>query len=135
SINASDSVKVAFAMLAGDDLNDLTTSSINAQIKYDNVVTAIPTQATVTGFSLKQNYPNPVNASKTVIEFNLTESTQAELNIYNALGQKVATPFNAQFSEGVHQFSLDVTNFKNGIYFYELKAGENKAIMKMIVQE
>jgi len=134
TVNANDSVKVAFAMLAGDDLNDLIISSQNAQIKYDNVVTTVPTGTNQSTFSLKQNYPNPVNASKTIIEFNLPESAQAELAVYNAIGQKVATVFNTQFNEGFHQWNLDVANFKSGIYFYELKAGSNKAIMKMIIQ-
>ena len=133
TINANDSVKVAFAMIAGDDLNDLINSATNAQIKYD-LATSIPDESNTSVFALKQNYPNPVNASKTIIEFNLPKSAQAELSIYNALGQKIQTAFNSQMSEGTHQWNLDVTNFKSGIYFYELKAGENKAIMKMIVQ-
>lgn len=133
TINANDSVKVAFAMLAGDDLNDLINSATNAQIKYD-LVTNVPDGGNASVFSLKQNYPNPVNASQTVIEFNLPQSTQAELSIYNALGQKVSTVFSSQLSEGTHQWNLNVANFKSGIYFYELKAGENRAIMKMVVQ-
>ncbi len=133
TINANDSVKVAFAIIAGDDLNDLINSSTNAQIKYDNVVTNVKSNEK-TGFSLKQNYPNPVNASKTVIEFYLPSSTAAELNIYNTMGQKVMTVFNTQLSEGSHQWNVDLTNFKSGVYFYELKAGNNREVMKMVVQ-
>lgn len=134
TINANDSVVVAFAVLAGDNLSDIIASAQNAQIKYDGTVTAIET-AEKSAFSLKQNYPNPVNASQTVIEFNLPESAQAVLNIYNSLGQKVTTPFNTQMSEGVHQWNLDVSAFKNGIYFYELKAGDHTAVMKMSIQK
>jgi serine protease len=133
TINANDSVKVAFALIAGDDLNDLTNSSINAQIKYDNVVTNIqPNEKTA--FSLKQNFPNPVNASKTAIEFYLPASTTASLTIYNAMGQNVMTVFDTQLSEGSHQWNVDLTNFKSGVYFYELKAGNNQQVMKMVVQ-
>lgn len=133
TIAAGDSVVVAFAVLAGDDLADIINSATNAQIKYDGTVTDVASNAK-SGFSLKQNYPNPVNASKTIVEFTLPESTQAELNIYNTLGQKVATPFNTQLSEGIHQWNLDLSGFKNGIYFYELKAGNHTAVMKMSVQ-
>lgn len=133
TINANDSVVVAFAVLAGDDLSDIINSAQNAQIKYDGTVTDINANAK-SAFSLKQNYPNPVNASKTIVEFTLPESAQAELNIYNTLGQKVATPFNTQLSEGIHQWNLDLSGFKNGIYFYELKAGNHTAVMKMSVQ-
>jgi serine protease len=133
TINVNDSVKVAFALIAGDDLNDLINSSINAQIKYDNVVTAVQATEKET-FSLKQNFPNPVNASKTVIEFYLPASTAAELTIYNTMGQKVMTVFNTQLGEGSHQWNIDLANFKSGIYFYELKAGNNREVKKMIVQ-
>ena len=135
TINNKDSVKVAFAVLAGDDLNDLKNSSINAQVKYDNMVTAIPTITGADGFSLKQNYPNPVNTSKTIIEFNLPTKSQAEVTIYNSLGQKVMNVLNTtQLEAGPHQLNVDLSDFSNGLYFYELKAGNNAAMMKMIVQ-
>lgn len=133
TVAANDSVKVAFALLAGDDLADLITSSQNAQIKYDGAVTSLDAVSKA-GFALKQNFPNPANASKTIIEFSLPESTQAELAIYNTMGQKVMTAFNSQFSEGTHQWNLDVSSLKSGIYFYELKAGNNSSVLKMIVQ-
>jgi serine protease len=133
TVNANDSVKVAFALIACDDLNDLINSSINAQIKYDNVVTAVQANEK-TILSLKQNFPNPVNASKTVIEFYLPSATPAELTIYNTMGQKVMTVFNTQMSEGNHQWNIDLSNFKSGIYFYELKAGNDHEVMKMVVQ-
>jgi hypothetical protein len=132
TINVNDSVKVAFALIAGDDLNDLINSSINAQIKYDMVTNVQATEKTA--FSLKQNFPNPVNASNTVIEFYLPSSTAAELTIYNTMGQKVMTVFNTQLSEGSHQWNVDLANFKSGVYFYELKAGNNHEVKKMIVQ-
>jgi serine protease len=133
TINANDSLKVAFALIAGDDLMDLTNSSINAQIKYDNVVMGVQ-ENDKAAFSLKQNFPNPVNASKTVIEFYLPAASVAELNIYNTMGQKIMTVFNTQLSEGIHQWTIDLAGFKSGVYFYELKAGNNREVMKMVVQ-
>lgn len=135
TINNKDSVKVAFAILAGDDLNDITNSSVNAQVKYDNIATAVPAISTTNGFILKQNYPNPVNAAKTIIEFNLPARSQTELTIYNSLGQKVMGVLNSQLDAGMHQLNIDLTNFSNGLYFYELKAGNNVATMKMIIQQ
>jgi hypothetical protein len=135
TINSNDSVKVAFAILAGDDLADLTKSSNNAQIKYDKVVTSISDVKLSNGFLLKQNYPNPVIASNTIIEFNLPAKTQAELSIYNTVGQKVMTILNSQLNAGNHQVNVDVTNFNNGLYFYELNTGNNNAVMKMVIQK
>ncbi|MEO6902595.1 MAG: S8/S53 family peptidase [Bacteroidia bacterium] len=135
TISSNDTVKVAFAILAGDDLADLIKSSNNAQTKYDKVVTAISDVKLVNGFLLKQNYPNPVNAANTIIEFNLPAKAQAELSIYNTVGQKVMTVLNSQLNAGDHQVNLDVSNFNNGLYFYELTTGNNKAVMKMVIQK
>ena len=119
--------------MAGDDLNDLIASSNNAQIKYDNVVTTIPDTQSAGEFLLKQNYPNPVNAGKTIIEFTLPEKAQAELSIFNSIGQKIFSVFNAQMNAGSHQVSVDVGDLGNGIYFYQLKTGSHSAVMKMVV--
>jgi hypothetical protein len=135
TISNNDTIKVAFAILAGDDLADLTKSSSNAQIKYDKVVTSISEDRVTNGFLLKQNYPNPVNAANTIIEFNLPAKAQAELSIYNTVGQKVMTVLNSQLNAGNHQVNVDVSNFKNGLYFYELNSGNNKAVMKMVIQK
>lgn len=136
TIANNDTVKVAFAILAGNDLNELITSSQNAQIKYDNVVTDISTAFAVNSeFVLKQNYPNPVNDAKTIIEFNIPEKAQAELALYNSIGQKIKTVFNSQLNAGTHQWNVDVSELNNGLYFYELKAGNQKATMKMIIQK
>lgn len=132
SIAANASVKVAFALIAGDDLADLITSANNAQIKYDFSV-GIQSPENANAFSLKQNYPNPVN-SKTIIEFYLPEKTQAELTLYNTMGQKVMTVVNTQLAEGAHQYQIDASVLENGVYFYELKAGNNTRVMKMIIQ-
>lgn len=135
TISNNDTVKVAFAILAGDDLADITKSSSNAQIKYDKVVTSISDVKLNNGFVLKQNYPNPVNSANTVIEFNLPAKVQAELNIYNTVGQKVMSVLNSQLNAGNHQVNVDVSNFNNGLYFYELNTGNNKAVMKMVIQK
>jgi len=60
TIAAGDSVVVAFALIAGDDLDDLNTSAGNAQIKYDGLFTSAgSTISTNNGVSI---FPNPANS-------------------------------------------------------------------------
>ncbi len=81
-------------------------------------------------FSLQQNYPNPFNPS-TTIAFELKTSENVTLNIYNILGQKIATVLNERLNPGSYKATFDATKFPTGIYFYTLKAGSFKETRKM----
>ncbi|MBI5214936.1 MAG: T9SS type A sorting domain-containing protein [Ignavibacteriae bacterium] len=73
-------------------------------------------------FSLEQNYPNPFNPSTTV-QFNLPEPVTVTLQIYNVLGQEVATLLNNTLYEpGSYVTTWNAGNFGSGMYFYRLTA-------------
>ncbi len=84
------------------------------------------------GFSLEQNYPNPFNPS-TTFEFSIPITTQVTLNIYNMLGQKVATPIDRVMEAGIHSTVWDARDVASGVYFYRLNAGEFTAQKKMLL--
>ncbi|UCE08282.1 MAG: T9SS type A sorting domain-containing protein, partial [bacterium] len=75
------------------------------------------------GFKLQQNYPNPFNPS-TTIKYNLIESSNVILKIYNLGGQKVATLDNGFKIAGEHDINWQPKGLPSGIYFYRLQAGE-----------
>lgn len=81
-------------------------------------------------FSLKQNYPNPFNPS-TTIEFNLPVSSKVTLNIYNILGEKVATLVNKNLNSGTHKYNFNASNLSSGIYIYSLKSKDFSQVKKM----
>ncbi|MFN2126874.1 MAG: T9SS type A sorting domain-containing protein, partial [Anaerolineales bacterium] len=83
-------------------------------------------------FKLAQNYPNPFNP-KTMINYQLQISSKVELTVYNLLGQKVITLVNENQSAGFHQLEWDASNYGSGVYYYQLKAGEYRAVRKMIL--
>lgn len=84
------------------------------------------------GYTLKQNYPNPFNPN-TVIEFSIPRSEHVTLEVYNMLGQKVATLVDGMTSGGGHRIDFDAMDLASGVYFYSLNAGGTILTQKMTI--
>jgi len=79
-------------------------------------------------FSLGDNYPNPFNPTTTV-EFKIPIGADVKLNVYNLLGEKVATVFNSNAQPGNYKatwngLDLNGNQVPSGTYLFELDAGE-----------
>ena len=84
-------------------------------------------------FSLEQNYPNPFNPS-TRIQFSVEKSGFTVLNVYNILGEEVATLFAGTAQAGTeYAVTFDATSLTNGAYFYKLTSGERTSLRKMLL--
>jgi hypothetical protein len=83
-------------------------------------------------YSLSQNYPNPFNPT-TNINFSLEKSSNVTLEIYNILGQRVATLVNKYMQTGSYTFQFDASKLSSGVYIYRIEAGEFNSARKMIV--
>jgi flagellar hook assembly protein FlgD len=81
-------------------------------------------------FTLEQNYPNPFNPS-TTIKFTLTSAVLVQLEIYNMIGEKVATLINETVNAGTHNVIWDASNMASGIYLYQLRSGNSVLSKKM----
>jgi len=82
-------------------------------------------------FKLSQNYPNPFNPN-TTIEFLIPKTEFVALNIYNLLGQEVATLVSENLKSGNHKYNWNASSFASGVYVYTLKAGSFQQVCKMI---
>ncbi|MFC2138716.1 T9SS type A sorting domain-containing protein [Bacteroidota bacterium] len=85
------------------------------------------------------NYPNPFT-DNTTIEFTLAKQEVVIIDIYDAMGSKVKSLTNSVFNAGYHTISWDLTNdnmekLSAGIYFYEMKTGDELFIKRMIAVE
>jgi len=77
-------------------------------------------------FKLTQNYPNPFNPI-TRINYELPITNYVELNIYDLLGQRVATLVSKNQPAGDYSMEWDASTFASGIYYYRL---ETKGFIK-----
>ncbi len=84
-------------------------------------------------FILYQNYPNPFNPTTKISWTTSTESWQT-IKIYNALGNEIATLISEYRPAGNYNVEFGIMNLQagqaglelsSGVYFYQLKAGNN----------
>jgi len=71
---------------------------------------------------LAQNYPNPFNPS-TTISYSLPDQERVTLQVFDALGRRVATLVEAAQSPGAYEVRFDARDLPSGTYYYELRAG------------
>ncbi len=55
------------------------------------------------------------------------------LNIFNLLGQEVATLVDEEKAAGRYEVLWDAVGFSSGVYFYRLQAGEFVETKKLIL--
>ncbi len=72
-------------------------------------------------YELLQNYPNPFNPT-TQIDYSIPRNSFVTINIYNILGEKVATLVSSERQAGSYDVTFDGSKFASGIYFYRLLA-------------
>ena len=83
-------------------------------------------------FRLFQNYPNPQNPFST-ISFELPKASYVTLNVYNTLGQQVASLLNEQKQPGRYEIQFDGSNLPSGVYFYRLQVGLYSEMKKLLL--
>ncbi len=86
-------------------------------------------------FIVHQNFPNPFNP-ETEIRFALTKDSHVVINVYNTLGQQIATLTDSQYSTGFHSVHWDGKDgngirVSSGVYLYQIQAGEFSQVRKM----
>ncbi|RMH89408.1 MAG: T9SS C-terminal target domain-containing protein [Calditrichaeota bacterium] len=72
-------------------------------------------------FDLAQNYPNPFNPA-TTIRYTLLRAAHVRLEIFNSVGQRVATLVDEHRPAGDYTIRWDAQHLPAGIYFYRIRA-------------
>lgn len=88
-------------------------------------------------FGLEQNYPNPFNA-RTEIRYAVPYDSDVKLEVFNVLGQKVATLIDGRQTAGFKTFIWDGRaatgeEVSSGMYLYRLQTAEKTFINKMLL--
>jgi hypothetical protein len=104
----------------------------NGTFEYSDAVEVVVTVPLE--FALEQNYPNPFNPS-TIIKYSIPENGYVTLDVYNLLGEKVASLVNGVQEAGRYEINFDASNLASGIYIYNLKSGSFNSVKKMLLMK
>jgi len=77
-------------------------------------------------------YPNPFSVSTTFV-YELKESCQVKLEIFDSFGRMVAEPVNSYQEQGKQEIRWDAIGLSAGIYYCKLWAGETTVNGKIIL--
>jgi len=74
-----------------------------------------------TEYTLYQNYPNPFNPT-TTIKYDLPNTSEVSLIIYDILGRKVKELVNDKQQAGRYEVQFNASSLASGVYIYQLIA-------------
>ncbi len=77
-------------------------------------------------------YPNPAQ-NAAVVSFLLIEQTDVEIKMYNQLGQKVKIIQDGSLPTGTHNLTFNTSSMPEGVYFMEVKTGNNREVRKISI--
>ena len=88
-------------------------------------------------FALGQNYPNPFNPS-TIIPYQIPTTTHVRLEVFNLLGQRLATLVDGERPAGAHTAQWDATDAAGravgaGVFIYRLTGGGHTVSRRMVL--
>ena len=120
------------------DLRSWVSTTTDETGSFALPVGALPGAAVQpTQFSLGENYPNPFNPA-TVIPYRLHQPMSVRLEVFNVLGQNIATLVDGQQSAGLHTARWGGTDAAGaavaaGVYLYRLSSEGVQATRSMVL--
>ena len=133
---------VADAQVRLFDLTDLRQGAVARALTDGMGYFALPLaalggRALPERFALGPNYPNPFNPS-TIIPYQLAASSQVRLEVFNLLGQRIATLVDGERPAGFHTARWTATDAAGravaaGVYIYRMTVGEESQTGRMVL--
>jgi serine protease len=133
-------IVVGFALAYGYNLDELKAQVARARalhlidVSRTGIITSneeakpnLPISTKITG-----NYPNPFNPT-TTLEYELSESGNITMVVYNLVGQRVAKVIDGFKTSGRHQVTVDAYTLGSGVYFVRMTTSKGSHVHKMML--
>ena len=137
----------------GADMGEWLTVRVNGQpmservqwtafgdvVRLDLAATSQPSSPLPSTFALGHNYPNPFNPN-TTISYQLAHEEEVVLSIWNLAGQLVRELVHTTQTAGLYSVGWDGRDgagnlVANGVYVYEIRAGDFQTAHKMVLMK
>jgi hypothetical protein len=121
---------------ANSVLGGKTYSLVNGGVLAPKGSTAVDQQENEqpAGYKLNQNYPNPFNPT-TNISFALVKESNLKLEVFNILGEHVATLVQERRSAGQYSVTFNAVSLSSGIYLCKMTTDNFVDTKKMILMK
>ena len=135
-----DTQLVAFALLAGESLEDIRAGAQAALAKWqsitDNMGVHELKEVNPAVFNLLPNYPNPFNP-ETTIPYEVADEAHVNISIYDPAGREVTRLIDEKKPAGSYQIVWNGQTHHgpvaSGVYIIKMKADEFTSIRKMVL--
>ncbi len=139
AVRNSQNVIVESSVSGNPDLARITilSDAIDAFIIIYDMATSVDGQNDITESRINSVSPNPVRAA-TNINFNIANATNVTMEVFDNLGNKVATIINAPYNAGSYNVEWNAVDVKgsllpSGTYNVRLVAGESVSVFPVVV--
>jgi hypothetical protein len=122
-----DNVIIKVVVTPGTDGNILWIDEVN-------LISDATSVNEIDGINSFSVYPNPVK-DQANISFELVETKDIEINVYDALGRVVKTINNTEYAVGMHNVNITTADLENGIYILKAESNGELLTTETIIKE
>jgi len=80
-----------------------------------------------------QTYPNPSNSNSVTIEFNLLNSGETKIQLFDLTGRVIRNIENKFLDAGIHKYEIDINGLSNGQYNLIIENKSRKISHKILI--
>jgi len=132
-IASNASTEAILYISVADDSNATDTDSLKIVVNEESTITLEEPSAPVR-YQFYPNYPNPFNAM-TRFRFVLPATGPVRLEIFNALGQRLATIVDEVKNTGTYEIAFNAGNLPSGVYLARMQSGQFTAVNKFLMMK
>lgn len=125
-----DTLTFAFALLAGDHINDLQASAQLASMLYSGEYTSIAKEENPLEL---RAYPNPAKDLLS-LSYTLHKPSNAAITIYSMGGTQIYNQTKKHSTPGIQTQTIPIDGWPQGAYILQLRTAEKTQILKFLKQ-